>query len=272
MLSYLIASFVRQIKTTEELKVTKNHWKQYPVDSPERIVAHAEYRQKRGKRPSMAWMEMGVHSPRFALELAGYESTRMNQSQALEYATEIARLLVQGATRINKTSVGHLSILARLSVSRAAQLQDVQGLDPSFQEIIVFGSAAREGSMPEDIDMMIFDTGFYSRVLCKQQPYGSLKGNLQRLALWFDREFENHDYEDVLVDLLLFPLSVLEEASMRRVACREQKDPDFFKNAMSDIYRFDFEKGEFVKTDITYFEAKYCIDLAEFRNDSAVDA
>lgn len=250
--------------------MTNKYWRQHTEGSPERIVAHAEYRQRHGKGPTMGFV--GYRNAHRALELAksicASRPPRMSLEQALDHATMIARLLVRGATKIARTPVRQQSLLSELSIRRALLIQDINSLDPSFQEIILFGSTAREGSKPEDIDLMVFDGGFYSGVMGMPRAYGDLRRNFQKLAAWFYEEFGVEDFADVAVDLLVFPISVLTDPAERWKAASEQSDDKFFQNALSEIYRFDFEFGEFVKTDLSYFEEKYGVDLSELRKPS----
>lgn len=188
-------------------------------------------------------------------------------------ANAIAKLLHVGAEIVATTSFEDLGFFAQSSVRRAAQARDNDALNPRIDEIILFGSLARGDDNVGDIDMFVFDHGFYSWSFMKKKSfsyeYGVLANNLHRLlTYWFG--FPNGGYtEDEIklvfntkVDLMILPTKFLTSSVIFGGIAKVQKDPNFFTNAMQKIMRFDSGKMVFVETDITYLEKKYGVDLS----------
>lgn len=202
-----------------------------------------------------------------------------NREQALELAVKVVKLLKEGSRYLRESSILSLqssSLMATLSVMSAASSRKVSALDPSICEIILFGSATEEGKIPGDLDLMIFDQGFYSDVLMsstRPQIYGM--GNrvetnfLSLLTGWFGFNENMPEVHDVLketnVDLLVLPLSVFTDHMRRQEIASHQYDPEFFQNAFASMMRFEDVIGQFVEVDLAYFEEKYHTDLSRLR-------
>ena len=112
----------------------------------------------------------------------------MNTQQALDHAKMVAQILTEGSKWVNSTSPSGQNPMGKLSIMMAGQSGDYKALDATFHDIIVFGSAAKDDGDPDDVDMMVFDQGFYSNVLLSKGKgaYGGLRRNINMLMLgWF---------------------------------------------------------------------------------------
>ncbi len=193
----------------------------------------------------------------------------MKRKEAIEWAEKIASLIHSGSNRVGRTTVGNQSLMGMLSVMVAAKDRDADAFDPSIEEIILFGSAAQVGDHDEvgDLDLMIFDKGFYSNILSVESGdglswdsgIGFLRDNLTQLFEgWFG--FSKDDpairelLETPLVDLHVLPITVFTDPSRRREIAAKHHDPKFFENAFSSMLRFDRTDGKFVPVDLAYFE------------------
>jgi hypothetical protein len=216
-----------------------------------------------------------LHTPAEIPVQNQYAGRSMN-SKALETATAVARFLLAQSHRVGNSSLKGQSLMGILSVMVAAEKRDHEALNPIFHEILLFGSTARGEETPGDIDMIAFDTGFYSNILRETQyGKGSLRGTISRLIEgWFPHDAqadfgEKLPSESLPVDLLVLPLKGLTDRKERRIIVSKQSDPQFFQNAFSCIWRFEIDQGPylgtFVKTDISYFEEKYGVNLSELR-------
>jgi hypothetical protein len=196
--------------------------------------------------------------------------------RALEFAARIAKFLINGGRQIGLCATGDLlkgkhGLMTALSVMSASCSQDVGALNPHFLEVILFGSAAEDGKIPNDVDLMVIDEGFYSNILAyngRTSLYrrgGAAEANLIRLASgWFGLDENEPEMREVLdetnVDVVVLPVSVFTDVSRRCEISRRQPDPDFFDNAFRHMMRFDEDSGQFVRVDLAYFEEKYAID------------
>lgn len=203
----------------------------------------------------------------------------MNQVQALEHAKKVVNLLNQGTQWVGNTSIGGQNLMGTLSIMAAGTSHDSEALNPYFQEIIVFGSTAKDESFPKDVDMMVFDRGFYSNIFLADQRasvYGmsdGVRGNLLKLLTgWFDFSGNEDEVQEAVfgrrVDLLVLPVSIFTDRRKRREVAQKQYDPEFFRKAFSKMFRFDPVQQEFVRIDLSYFEQKYGGDLSELRNET----
>lgn len=199
-------------------------------------------------------------------------------TNALAYAKRVAKLIIEGSQAVGKRTNAQQTLMGSLSVMMAANKKDADALDPSIQEIILFGSSAKDDTEPEDLDLMIFDRGFYSNVFLStnMNRYGLVGRNLSLLMGWFESDETSEDYLAILdgaqVDLLVLPLAFFTDTQKRRSIARQQCDPDFFENAFSAMRRYDASTGEFVGIDLSYFEEKYGVDLSVLRKSSEVPA
>ena len=120
----------------------------------------------------------------------------MKRTEALEWAEKIAQLILSGSRQVERTSATNQTIMGTLSIMSAMKNKDTEALDPSIVEIILFGSTAKSNDSDEvgDIDLMVFDRGFYSNVLSVEFTKGLtgdssnafLRDNLTRLSEgWF---------------------------------------------------------------------------------------
>jgi len=196
-----------------------------------------------------------------------------NPSKALDLAVRVANLLKEGGRYLSANiPIQQYDLMTDLSVMRA--VDKLRSLDPNIEEIILFGSAAKDGTEPRDLDLMVFDQGFYSNVFLadiNNQKYGegnSVETNfLNLLTTWFGYHEDTPKIHDILketdIDLLVLPLAVFTNKMKRQEIADRQYDPEFFQNAFSSMMRFDDETGQFVKIDLSYFELKYRVDLSE---------
>ncbi len=89
------------LKGLELPDMKKNYWRQYSPGTCEQIIAHAEYRASRGKRPSMT---LGKHpNPRKLFALA--KKTLIEDEKRVKYADERARVRYD-ADRLPKVWLG----------------------------------------------------------------------------------------------------------------------------------------------------------------------
>lgn len=195
----------------------------------------------------------------------------MTHDEMLQKATLIATLLCRHARNLACTNVNDVPLMASVSISYAAANRDVKALDPRFKEILLFGSTARGKAEPGDIDMMVFDSGFYSNIIDFEPseknpldvgPFGSWSGVIQEnleilLDGWFNCYDECYQFYDVLVDLQILPITIITNPEMRRAIGMKHADTNFFTNAFSTILRFDEGNGKFVPTTLRELEEKY---------------
>lgn len=202
----------------------------------------------------------------------------MNLSYMMQRAETIATLLLDGSRQLSKRTPSSLPLAATLSIMAAAEARDVDAFDAVFKEIVLFGSTARGENNPCDLDLMIFDGGFYSNVLGFEPtetrwdhdvPYssygGMLQDNLDQLLMgWFEHSDEYcRQFDDVLVDLHVLPIALLTNIEMRKDVGLKHDDPAFFENAFSTILRFDELQGKFVPTTPQELEDKHRKRIAE---------
>lgn len=208
----------------------------------------------------------------------------MDHGKAMEHATSIAKLLRRGAQQVGRSSIRDQGLFGWLSVHLAAQqdnLDDkIASFDPTIHEIILFGSVARGKNEPGDIDLMVFDRGFYSNALSfepSEMPtpmqrdwYGNLRENLALLIEgWFGMNRKEPGVaavlKDTIVDLHVLPLQMFSNALLRRHIASKHRDSNFFQNAFAQMQRFDPEKNGFVPVDLGYFETLCKADLSDLR-------
>lgn len=195
----------------------------------------------------------------------------MKRTEALEWAEKIAWLICSGSNQVGKTAVGKQSLMGMLSVMVALEKQDAHAFNPKVEEIVLFGSAAQVDDSDEvgDLDLMIFDNGFYSNILSVESgdkltlDSGAkfLRDNLTRLLEgWFGFSRDDPAIREILevplVDLHVLPITVFTDPSRRREIAAKHRDPDFFENASSAMMRFNKTAGKFVPVSIGYFEQR----------------
>lgn len=191
----------------------------------------------------------------------------------LEFATKIARLLMSRSHLLSQSTVRDQGLMGTLSVMLAAESRKPEALFPEFQDIVLFGSIAEGCEDPHDVDLMVFDQGFYSNVLSlkkgKYAQYGGLEGNLRSLLVdWFgftDSDEEVMDTFACKVDLLVLPTDIFTVPQVFYRIAEQQSDPEFFQNAFLNMMRFNPATGDFEKIDLKYFEDKYKISLPHLR-------
>lgn len=197
----------------------------------------------------------------------------------MQRAETIATLLLDGSRQLSKRTPSSLPLTASLSIMAAAEARDADAFDAVFKEIVLFGSTARGEDNPGDIDLMIFDGGFYSNILGFEPtetrsdhddlPYssygGKLQDNLDQLLWgWFEYSDEYcRQFDDVLVDLHVLPITLLTNMEKRRDVGMKHDDTAFFENAFSTILRFDGHQGKFVPTTLQELEDKHKKRIAE---------
>lgn len=201
----------------------------------------------------------------------------MRHEEAMDCARRIANLILRGARNTGRTLVREQPLMAALSIMAAAEHKDVDAFDPAVQEIVLFGSTARGESDPSDIDLMLFDKGFYSNVLSfeptegmssKTDWYHKLQENLKLLFEgWFGFTEDSLPevrpiLDETLVDLHVLPTAIFTNPVRREEIAAKHFDPRFFQNAFSSMQRFDPATHDFVPVDLGYFERKYNADLS----------
>jgi hypothetical protein len=197
-------------------------------------------------------------------------SPTMELNKTLTTATTIANLLMRESARLGACAVRDLPLMGTLSIISAAKTGDFAAFDPKIKEIILFGSTARGENDPGDIDLMVFDNGFYSNVIGFEpgeqndgENYSSWGGQLQEnltaiLEGWFGYGGSNvRQFDDVLVDLQILPIAILTDPVKRGEVSKKHFDPRFFENAFSTILRFDESETKFVPTTLEELEQKY---------------
>lgn len=199
----------------------------------------------------------------------------MNHQEAISHALSVADLLIKGSQIIGNETVHNQRPMPSLAILLAASNRDCDALDCTFKEILIYGSAAEGDEEPGDVDMLVFDLGFYSSVLRMSNHstmYGTngVKDNLRKLLVdWFGfDEYENpvrHAIFGQSTDLLVLPLKFFTDQTSRDEISNRQRDPEFFQNAFSKMLRFDFDTKQFVPVDLDYFEAKYGAEIDTLR-------
>ncbi|MDO8584673.1 MAG: nucleotidyltransferase domain-containing protein [bacterium] len=201
----------------------------------------------------------------------------MKHSASLKNAVEIARIITIGQRKLGMTAVKDLSLFAMLPLLTLKEnVSDINTLDPRINEILLFGSVARGEGEVGDIDLMVFDGGFYSNFFLsrgedeKKDAYGCLRGNLELLLTgWFDLNADDPDVVTALkhpVDLHVLPISILTSRAKRGEVGRMHKDPKFFQHAFAHVLRYDERTNAFVRIDIADLEKKYKRDLSDLRS------
>ncbi len=193
----------------------------------------------------------------------------------LAVATRIAQLLTSRSKLVGKATVRDQTLMGSLSIAVAARNLDHEALNPLFQEILLFGSVAEGKENPSDVDLMVFDHGFYSNVLTPSSSrkmnahYGKLSNNLHTLLYgWFGLDEASEEVLEIsecAVDLLALPIDIFTDKHMLECMARNQPDPDFFPNAFSNMMRFNPTTESFEKVDLSYFEQKYGGNLSHLR-------
>ncbi len=201
----------------------------------------------------------------------------MNLEKALQQAVIIANVLIDGSNRLGEQKFGELPLLAGLSVHTAAASKNVKSFDPRVMEIIIFGSVARGEAYPNDIDMMIFDGGFYSNILgfMPKEAHGEIEGkdnrprsswgemlqdNLHQLITgWFgfDESVSERITREVTVDMQVLPVTLITSVEKRNEVGAAHSDSRFFENAFSKLLRYDRDARRYVPTTISELEEKY---------------
>ncbi|MEK7464113.1 MAG: hypothetical protein AAB610_03280 [Patescibacteria group bacterium] len=200
----------------------------------------------------------------------------MNHSKMLAFATKIAQLLMSSSRRLAHSTIRDQGLMGTLSVMLAAESREPEALNPEFQDIILFGSVAEGNENPSDVDIIVLDRGFYSNVLTpsRKAQYGALKDNLRSLFTgWFGFEENSKEVVDTnicKVDLLVLSAEIFTDPDILHCFAHHQTDPEFFKNAFSNMMRFNPFTGSFEKVDLSYFEQKYGVSLPHLRKTEEV--
>src|SRR5947209_4174510 len=154
----------------------------------------------------------------------------MLRTKALELAAEAALILTANSRRLARTPTNQQGVFPTLALSLAASEEDIASLDPSIKKILIFGSIAQGKTEVGDIDMMVLDTGFYSRILTPKNGqteevssdddcYSKLRLNLSiMLRCFFD--IRDHDpriakLAETKIDLHVLPVSILTDRALR---------------------------------------------------------
>lgn len=216
----------------------------------------------------------------------------MTYVKALEVAVEIARLIHGGARRLSRTPMGELPLMVMLPMIDVAAGAPVGHMDPSVKELLLFGSAARGEAVIHDVDLMMFDGGFYSEhfpvhphLLHHERDaysrlwhdgrdaYSRLRRNLRRLMEdWFGISpgcaESGAEVEALMtpVDLHVLPIAFFTNRILCEAIAQAHRDLHFFQNAFSNVLRYDEALAEFVPVGLEYFEKKYGCDLSDLRS------
>lgn len=194
----------------------------------------------------------------------------MQRLEALEQATKIAMLILRESRNVTRTTLGNQSLMGHLSFMVATKDRDFEAATGEIVEIVLFGSVASSDNDTHvgDIDLMVFDKGFYSNILGvehaeRRSTRGSggfrLRNTLRDLFTgWFSFSENDPEIEAVFkgqpVDLHVLPIQMFIDQDRRRKIAASHHDPKFFENAFASMMRLDQAIGQFVPVDITYFE------------------
>lgn len=162
--------------------------------------------------------------------------------------------------------VGELPLLAWLPVlqlgadHRQGKEPDLESLKPTIREVLLFGSVAAEADdqLIGDVDLMILDYGFYSRVLRPKEdrpndPFpdskaSELQDNLQLVLSGF-MQYDGDELNKLLsfpADLHVVPYTVVTDEVLRDEIARRHCDPQFFDNVFKCMMRYDRTRKAFV--------------------------
>lgn len=197
----------------------------------------------------------------------------MLHDRAMQLAKKIASLLIIGAQNVGGTPAVSQSLFGSLAIDMAASARDLSALDPRIKEILIFGSTAKGGDEVGDLDMFVFDGGFYSNVLMSLNKNGDLYGcrdmdmyssigkNLRLLLEGFmgyrDTDPQFSEVLNIDTDLHVLPISLLTDPDKRRKIAARHIDDCFFENAFSHLLRFNADTLEFEPVTIEALEQKY---------------
>jgi hypothetical protein len=183
-----------------------------------------------------------------------------------DFAVKVARVLLSGSQQIGSQPLGRQNIGALLAFLDACNSGEWRAADPRIEEILIFGSTARGVANPGDLDLILLDTGFYSRHFSRSRDlrrswYEKLHGNLSRLLYhWFNLR-DNRERLEILhgpsVDLHILPVAMLNDPKLHERLALSHDDPKFFDNAFSTIQRFDEAMGIFVPTSLEFLRKKH---------------
>jgi hypothetical protein len=210
----------------------------------------------------------------------------MKLEQATSLATTIARLLMCGSRGLGRTTLRDLGAWASYAFQVAADRLDVRAINPQIREILIFGSVARGQAEVGDIDLIVFDDGFYSGVLktteadkhtgCTPDLYACISGNLRSMLLdFFLFTEEDRGVESAVsanTDLHVLPITLLTEPMVRKDYDARHRDPKFFDNAFSNLLRFDIATDRFQSVTIEALRTKYRAELGGEQTASTPDA
>ncbi len=202
----------------------------------------------------------------------------MDRVEALSQAKEIAKMITAGVRKLGRTRLGEVGLfgllpfLAANKDAKEGKDIDIKALNPRIFEILIFGSIAQGKEEVGDIDMMILDTGFFSRFFssgCQTDDwYKELSSNAWILMTdWLDLDIG--EVEAVLkgydVDLHVLPLKMLGSVGKRKEIAAKHKDPQFLRNCFASMLRFDGATEGFVPVTLEYFEKRYHASLSDLK-------
>ncbi|PCI28051.1 hypothetical protein COB55_04535 [Candidatus Wolfebacteria bacterium] len=197
----------------------------------------------------------------------------MNKNEAIEWAEKIAALLITQSDRIGNQSMGEQTLMGMASAFSAFKSGNIDALSPRIEEIILFGSVTKKVGNIGDIDLIVFDKGFYSQVLLSRdsdplEAYYEgpcLRENLTTLCdMWFDLSLHEKQLlkKAPPVDLHVLPIAILTDKTLRRGIEQRHHDPRFFENAFSSILRFEKGSGKFIPISLTDLTNIYSNELS----------
>lgn len=144
---------------------------------------------------------------------------------------------------------------------------DFSALKPKISEIILFGSTVQGSECPSDVDLMVFDNGFFSSQIewtGAEDIYELLSHNIFLLAKTFFRisdECVANLLEGISVDLHILNADFFKSWLVREEIANKHEDPDFFQNAFSHFMVFDKALGKFKHSCLADLERRYKISL-----------
>lgn len=149
--------------------------------------------------------------------------------------------------------------------------------EPEIYEIILFGSVAEGKENPTDIDLMMFDDGWFSNnfpcLTDKHHMDGLYELLGENLYLLMDQlEVYSDQYQQMLemlsnveVDLHILPINFFKSKDFRAEITRKHKDPRFFKNAFRKAMRFNRSKWGFEPLTFKYLEEQFHCSLPDLQ-------
>lgn len=204
-----------------------------------------------------------------------------NATRMMHKAAALARLFLDETVRLQQTPLKDAPLMSWVPLLSLPEGGSVEAVTPKINQILLYGSVARDEQDPHDIDMMIVDNGHFSPHFVSNIrdaadgtwpfspgdiPY--IGGNLSEfVSMFFGYEGGESDerLQNILqrthVDLHVFPQDLFTKKDFRDEMSRKMCDSRFLHNIVRDamVYR----DGWFVPVTIEELEAKYTCDLSD---------